>query len=460
MDEIRLLVDFGSTYTKLVAVDIEKKELLARAYVPSTIDSDITIGLKEAIEIIKRDTKIDNIDGKQALACSSAAGGLRMICIGFVPEYTSKAANYAALGAGAKVVGRFSYALNSSEIKRIEELSPDIILLSGGTDGGDYKVIIHNAKQLAETDDSVNNIIVAGNKATHDEIKAIFKGSGKRLFFTENVMPELKKLNLEPCKKIIRELFIHNIIETKGITKAREIIQDVIMPTPAAVLEAAKLIATGHGDEPGLGELMLVDVGGATTDVYSIGRGLPSRDNIILEGIPEPFQKRTVEGDLGLKHNIDTLAELINDAMLIDIEKSALVQMMKAFQEGKLPTTEIQWSCHTILSQIAVEVAVNRHVGRLEILYSPEGQLLVQHGKDLTDVGYLLGTGGPLIYSSNPLRILEGAVFKDKTPNILKPKNPICFLDKSYIFYAIGLLSQSNPVEALSLAKKYMVQLN
>jgi uncharacterized protein (TIGR01319 family) len=455
LDSIRILVDFGSTYTKVVAIDIEKTEIMAQAFVTSTVKTDITIGLKEAMGIVKDCTKINNIERKQILACSSAAGGLRMICIGFVPDYTSKAGNFAALGAGAKVIDCFSFRLNNIEIKQIEKLSPDIILLCGGTDGGNYKTIIHNAKQLSKANEKIKNIIVAGNKATHDEIQEIFKGSGKRIYFTDNVMPELKKLNLEPCKNIIREIFIQNIIEAKGITKAKEIIQNVILPTPAAVMKAAKLIAEGYNTVSGLGELMLVDVGGATTDVYSIGQGLPTCGNINMKGIPEPYEKRTVEGDLGLKYNIDTLAGLIRcGEATIDSKKA-----IKVFQEGQLPSSGKQWNFHMALSKQAVETAVNRHVGRLDKLYFPEGEIIVQHGKDLTKTGCFIGAGGPLIFSPYPQRIMEGALFNSEVPNLLKPKSPIFFLDKSYILFAIGLISQSNPAEALSLAKKYLVRI-
>jgi uncharacterized protein (TIGR01319 family) len=228
-DSVRILIDFGSTYTKVVAIDLEKEEIIARTRVPSTVDTDITIGLKEALGIISREAGIDGLAGKKALACSMAAGGLRMVCVGFVPEYTSEAANLAALGAGAKVVGRFSYELEEKEIKEIEDLAPDILLLTGGTNGGNTRVILHNARMLARTGDTVSNIIVAGNKGAHDEIKKVFD-SRKRVIFTRNVMPEIGKLDLAPCNAEIRELFLKNIIEAKGIARAREIIQDVIMP--------------------------------------------------------------------------------------------------------------------------------------------------------------------------------------------------------------------------------------
>ena len=170
MDDIRLLIDFGSTFTKVVAVDLGKEEIVATARVPSTVESDITVGLGEALRKIEENTGVGNLEESEALACSSAAGGLRMVCAGFVPELTSKAANRAALGAGAKVVGYYSYKLTQKEVQEIETTSPDIVLLSGGTDGGDEQVIIHNAEMLFRTGKGITNIILEGNKTTFDDI--------------------------------------------------------------------------------------------------------------------------------------------------------------------------------------------------------------------------------------------------------------------------------------------------
>jgi uncharacterized protein (TIGR01319 family) len=452
-NDTRILIDFGSTFTKVAAVNLDKQEIISRARVPSTVETDITTGLKEALEKLSADVNINELKS-QALACSSAAGGLRMVCVGFVPEFTSEAANRAALGAGAKVVGRFSYELDEQELREIEAISPDIVLLTGGTNGGDKKVITHNAKMLSRANGAITNIIVAGNKAAYDDIKAIFAGSGKRVIFTKNVMPEIGTLDLAPCNQEIREMFMNNIIKAKGIAKAKAIIKDVTMPTPSAVLEAARLIAGGLPDSTGFGELIVIDAGGATTDVHSVAKGNPSRADVIVAGLPEPYVKRTVEGDLGLKYNIDTLLELVKGR-----ETSPNFDtIVKGFHEGKLPETEEETACHRLLSCLMVEVAVNRHAGSIEVAYGPAGQMLIQRGKDLTGVGCVIGTGGPLVFSRNPREILEGALFQEENPTILKPKTPKFYIDENYILYAVGLLSQTEPSRALSLARKNLKQ--
>jgi uncharacterized protein (TIGR01319 family) len=449
MDDIRLLIDFGSTFTKVVAVDLKSVEVVATARVPSTVETDITSGLEEALKQISEETTLTNLEKREALACSSAAGGLRMVCAGFVPELTSKAANLAALGAGAKVIGGYSYKLTQSEVKEIGNLAPDILLLAGGTDGGDEQVIVHNARILSKTGTNIANIIVAGNKAAYDEIRTIFRDTRKNIVYTRNVMPEIGVLDVAPCNQAIRELYMKNIIETKGIAKARSIIKDVIMPTPSAVLEAAKLITDDFG------EVVVIDPGGATTDVHSIAKGTPARSDVIMTGLPEPYEKRTVEGDLGLKYNMDRLMEL---AAAREIPPGFTTAVAK-FHQGGLPETPEEYASHILLSCLMVEVAVERHSGKIEVVYTPMGEKLVQHGKDLTGVKSVVGTGGPIIFSRDPRKIFDGALFREENPFVLKPKNPQLYIDEQYILFAVGLLALAEPEKARALARKYLKQI-
>ncbi len=451
-NSVKILVDFGSTYTKVAAVDLDNLETVAQSRAPSTVDVDITIGLTVAFKEISAQLGITHIPSEQTLACSSAAGGLRMVCVGFVPEYTSAAANLAALGAGAKVVGRFSYELAEEEVCAIEALKPDILLLTGGTDGGNTKVILHNAKVLARTGNSVPNVIVAGNKAAQDEIRGVFN-SPKQVLFTRNVMPEIGKLDLEPCNGEIRDLFMKRIVEAKGIARARALIKEVIMPTPAAVLEAAKLISQGAGSAKGFGELLVVDTGGATTNVHSIAAGNPQRADIITLGLPEPYAKRTVEGDLGLKYNLETLLELLKARGLFSPE---LLPIVHSFAAGQLPRDEDEFTFHRLLTKLVVETAVSRHAGTIEETYGPTGKMFIQRGKDLTGVRCVIGTGGALVFGADPADLLKACLYQELAPNSLRPKDPAFFLDEKYLLYAVGLLSQSEPEKAFKLAKKYL----
>ncbi len=168
--DVRLLIDLGSTCTKVVAVDVLNETITGRAQSPSTVSTDVTIGLKRAIDELKRITGTHDLDEAKALACSSAAGGLRMVSVGLVPSLTVKAGTLAALGAGAKVVASYSYKLTYQELLNIEELSPDIILLTGGTDGGDEDTILHNARLLANSK-LVAPVVIAGNKVIQEAVK-------------------------------------------------------------------------------------------------------------------------------------------------------------------------------------------------------------------------------------------------------------------------------------------------
>ena len=195
-----LLIDFGSTYTKLRAVDLDRRVVLGTGQGPSTVTTDVTIGMRAALADLER--RLGALPRfKYRLASSSAAGGLRMVTIGLVRELTVEAASQAALGAGARLVGTFAHQLTGADIAKISALAPDIVLLAGGTDGGNSDVILHNARALGRSPLACP-IVYAGNRAAADE--ATLTLSQKTLIVTENVMPEFNMLNVEPARAVIR----------------------------------------------------------------------------------------------------------------------------------------------------------------------------------------------------------------------------------------------------------------
>ena len=458
MSDKRVFIDFGSTFTKVVTFDLEKETLLGRVQAPSTVETDVNLGLDRALNELRRTVDVEEADIRSALACSSAAGGLRMACIGLVPEYTTEAGRLAALGAGAKVIGSFSYEMTKSELRQLESLEADIVLLTGGTDGGNKRTILHNASLLASSQ-CIRNIIVAGNKSAGDELHDIFDGGAQNVVYTENVMPEFGRLNIEPVNAVIRELFISRITEAKGVEKARQRIAAVVMPTPSAVLAGAKVLADGTYGEAGLGPLLVVDVGGATTDVYSIAEGVPRKAGISYVGLPEPYAKRSVEGDLGLFHNLDTLVSLAAAEHLEFQEGESREEVLMGLRQVLgVPAGDRQTGDQLLLSRLAVKTAVDRHVGRLECRITMNGETWFQRGKDLTELKLVLGAGGPLAFSADPLYVLRGAAGSED-PSVLKPKEPRYLLDKRYILFAVGLLSLSEPEKALRIFKKYVEEL-
>ncbi len=458
MSDKRIFIDFGSTFTKVAAFDLEREVLLARVQAPSTVDTDVNIGLDRALTELKRTVEVDEADIASALACSSAAGGLRMACIGLVPEYTTEAGRLAALGAGAKVVASYSYEMTQEELRALEELDPDIVLLTGGTDGGNRRTILHNASLLASSR-RIRNIIAAGNKSAGDSLREIFRAAGREAVFTENVMPEFGRLNTEPVNAVIREMFIGRITEAKGVDRARERIGSIVMPTPSAVLAASKALADGTYAEAGLGPLLVVDVGGATTDVYSVAEGVPRKAGVGYVGLPEPYAKRSVEGDLGLFHNLDTLASLAAAEHLEFQGGESREEVLRGLREVLgVPAGDAQTRDQLLLSRLAVKTAVDRHAGRLECRFTVNGETWIQRGKDLTELKTVLGAGGPLAFSADPLYVLRGAAGSDD-PSVLKPKAPRFLLDSRYILFAVGLLSLSEPEKALRIFKKYTQEL-
>lgn len=461
MDAI-LLIDFGSTYTKLTAVDIENEEIIGTAKDLTTVDTDIMTGFNKAYEELQKKTSGKEVKFIDKLACSSAAGGLKMIAIGLVPELTAEAAKRAALGAGARILGVYSYELTRSEMAEIRNRKPDIILLAGGTDGGNKDCIIHNAKLIAEHIKDVP-VVVAGNKNARDEIEDIFIENKVFYRATDNVMPRLNVINVEPAREVIREIFMQKIIEAKGMKRAEDYISGILMPTPAAVLKAARILADGSDMEEGIGDLIVVDIGGATTDVHSISSGEPTKPGVTLRGLQEPYAKRTVEGDLGMRVSAISLWEAATTKRIrkfIPDTQYDIEERCRYLQSNVniLPQKPEEIEFDEALGMVATEIAMERHVGVIESVYTPMGIIYSQVGKDLLNTRYLIGTGGVLVHSQNPKKILKSGLFNPESPNYLKPEKPDILIDKTYILSAMGLLAEKYPDKAVRIMKKYIVR--
>jgi uncharacterized protein (TIGR01319 family) len=451
-----LLIDFGSTYTKLRAVDLAERRVLGSGQGPSTVTTDIMIGMRAAFADLER--RLGALPAfRYRLASSSAAGGLRMVTVGLVRELTAEAARRAALGAGARLVGTFAYRLTASDINKVQELSPDILLLAGGTDGGNSDVVIANAKRLGATGLACP-VVYAGNRAAAEDACAAL--AGKTVIVAGNVMPEFNVLDIEPARAAIRQVFIDRIVHAKGIDRAQVEFDAVLMPTPAAVMEGARLLADGIGGRGGLGPLVVVDPGGATTDVHSVADGAPAA-NVVAVGLPEPRVKRTVEGDLGMRHNAATIADvagverLAGDTGLSTGRAAALLEAVARDVEW-LPRTAEEIAFDRALARAAVKHAVTRHCGTVETLHTVHGPVTVQHGKDLSHVNAVIGTGGAIVASRDPGGILSIALADPQEPLSLRPKAPRLLLDRHYLLYACGLLSTVDPQAALELALAHL----
>ena len=450
-----LLIDFGSTYTKLTAVDVEGETLLGTAAAYTTVQTDINDGLNLGLKRLEE--KIGKLDYAETYACSSAAGGLRMVTSGLVPELTSEAAKLASLGAGAKVVGLYSFQLTEDDIDEIKEIDPDIFLLVGGTDGGNTECILHNATRLAEIQPKFP-IVIAGNRSAARECQRILEGC--EVYVCPNVMPKFGVLQIEPTQKKIREIFLDRIVQAKGLSTASALLSDIMMPTPSAVLQAMELLAKGCEDECGIGDLIAVDVGGATTDIYSQADGMPEQFNTVYKGLPEPFSKRTVEGDIGMRYSIKGIIEAAGLrrvsalAELTEQRTEELVSYLRSNTE-KLPDGDEELErLDFALASMAIETAVARHAGTIEESYTLMGQTFVQTGKDLTHVKQVIVTGGSLIHTKRTVEIARHALYSPQQPMSLRPKEADIWVDRKYILAAMGLLASHYPQTALRIMKK------
>lgn len=450
-----LLIDFGSTYTKLTAVDVEAEEILGTAASYTTVQTDINDGLNEGLRLLEE--KTGKIEYTECFACSSAAGGLRMVTSGLVPELTSEAAKLASLGAGAKVVGLYSFQLTEDDIDEIRASQPDIFLLVGGTDGGNTECIVHNAEMLAAMEPKFP-IVIAGNRTAARQCQRILEGC--EVYVCPNVMPKFGVLNIEPTQKQIRDIFLNRIVLAKGLSKVTGLLDDILMPTPSAVLQAMELLAGGCEGESGIGDLIAVDVGGATTDVYSMADGMPEQMNTVYKGLPEPYSKRTVEGDIGMRYSIKGIVEAAGLRRVAELSGLSeervreLVDYLRAHTD-RLPNgdPELEALDHALAS-LAIEVAVSRHAGTLEETYTLMGLTYVQTGKNLSRVKKVIVTGGSLIHTKDTVNIARHALYSPSQPTSLRPREADVLVDRTYILAAMGLLSSHYPQTALRIMKK------
>ena len=278
-------------------------------------------------------------------------------------------------------------------------------------------------------------------------------------------MPQLSKLNVEPAREEIRKVFMEKIIDAKGLSNAEDLVKGILMPTPAAVLKAARILSEGSDEESGLGDLIVIDIGGATTDVHSIAEGEPTKAGVTVRGLEEPFAKRTVEGDLGMRYSAVSLREAAGSRKMrkylgdterkIDIDANCKYRIEHI---KMVPITKEEIDFDEAMAKVATELSMERHVGTIESTHTPMGAMYTQIGKDLMEVKYMIGTGGVLIHSDNPQDILKAGAFNAENPMYLKPRNATYLLDKTYILSAMGLLSQDYPDKAVRIMKKYLVQ--
>ena len=447
-----LVAEIGSTTTVVNAfkdIDTEHPVFWAQGQAPtSVLEGDVRIGLQGAITDLCKKKGIESLEYDEMLATSSAAGGLKMTVHGLVYDMTARAANEAALGEGGIIHYITAGKLRRTDLAKIKEIHPNLILIAGGVDYGERDTAIDNAEKIRSLGLKVP-VIYAGNCENQEEMKLIFdEESGQKLYNVENVYPKIDELNVEPCRKVIQEAFEEHITGAPGMEHVRDMVNGPIIPTPGAVMECTKLLYECIGD------LVVLDVGGATTDVHSVATESDQVARIMTA--PEPKAKRTVEGDLGVYVNRMKVIESMGEEKLREKCEKAGIDPDKALESYvAIPKNDEERKLVEILTEEAVMKAMERHAGQIRYVYGPSGRSSVAEGKDLTQVKYIVGTGGALTRLPHRVEIMKKIAGHDETGMRLFPTSHAEILvDNDYIMASLGVLSKEHREGAKKLLEQ------
>ena len=446
-----LVAEIGSTTTVVNAfhrLDDKMPVFLGQGQAPtSVLQGDVCVGLQGAVDDLCRRQGWKDIQYDAMLATSSAAGGLRMTVHGLVYDMTVRAAREAALGAGANLHQVTAGIMQEEDLEDLQDVNPNLILIAGGTDYGERRTALENAKLIRELNLNVP-VIYAGNVQNQTRIQKLFADAPAELYVVENVYPRLDDLNIEPARKVIHDVFEKHIIHAPGMERVRTMVNGSIIPTPGAVMECAKLLYEQVGD------LVVLDVGGATTDIHSVTEGSEEIASIQLS--PEPMAKRTVEGDLGVFVNARSMAKQIG---MYNLEKEIGQDPTPIFENYKaIPETPEQFKLTEALAWHAASDALERHCGRFRHTYGSNGRQTFADGKDLTNVKYLVATGGALTRLPGRKGIMERLCHLNDGGKLLFPKaqNLKLLEDKNYYMASLGVLSRYHKEAAIALLKQDM----
>jgi len=454
-----LVAEIGSTTTVVSAFDGLSDESRRNGATPcllgqgvaatSVLDGDVTVGVNAARAQVE--ASLGPLAPRESLATSSAAGGLRMTVHGLTAKMTAMAAREAALGAGGVVEYQTAGKLRRHDLERIAAARPNVIMLAGGVEGGDVETVLHNARMLAQLDFAAPPaaggaqhapiqdrvvaagkkpmIIYGGNSAVRDEACELLREAGYEVRVTPNVYPSVDQLDVLPARAVIHDAFEDHIIHAPGMERIGELVTGSILPTPGAVLVACERLA----DE--IGDLVAIDVGGATTDVHSVTDG--SVEYAAIQTEPQPHSKRTVEGDLGTYVSAAHVVE-----MLARQERPTRLP-------PAIPTTSDEIHAALTLAHYAAVAAVQRHAGELAYLYTPTGRQMVARGRDLTACRWVIGTGGAFTRLPGGDALLPDVRARNGGERLLPPKDARCVVDRDYVFACCGVLLAHFPADAV-----------
>jgi uncharacterized protein (TIGR01319 family) len=430
-------VDFGSTFTKVCLIDVCEGRLLAAAAHPTTMP-DLLEGLRQSLRQVGG---MDVLRDGPVLACSSAGGGLRVAVAGLEEDLTVRAGYYAAMSAGARVVGTLNGGVDPAALAAAQ---PDLVLLTGGLDDGDEDCLLASAEALAASEVRVP-VVVAGNAAAADRAACSLARAGVAVTISPNVMPSAGVLDVAPARARIREVFISHVIGGRQVSGSSELRRIVRMATPDAVLLGTEIVAQCWNRD-----VVALDVGGATTDVHSHVRAPMARQGSRMRLMPEASASRTVEGDLGVWSNAESLVEAATREGLLDTGRAAAtIELLPR----DLSTPDRAGPDDLELAAFACRLAVRRHAGWLRTRITPDGAVVETEGKDLRSASAVVGTGGVFRRADrrSAHAVLRAALQRDDGDRRLLPDEPVPVVDENYVVAAAGLVSTIDPAVAAEL---------
>jgi uncharacterized protein (TIGR01319 family) len=425
-----LCVDFGSTFTKAVLLDPADGALLAAASVPTTISTDVLDGYRAICGTI---AAAGFPPADEVLACSSAGGGLRLAVVGYERSVTAEAGQRVGLSAGAKIVHVAAGPMTTAQVRQLRATRPDVILLVGGTDGGNAEVVLHNGSRLAKARLGAP-VVVAGNLAARAEVALALESTGRRFILTDNVLPQIGVINPDGARAAIREMFLRHVIGGKHLSKGPQFASMVRAATPDAMLRGVETLAAATE-----GDVLVFDIGGATTDVYSVISPEGEDATLRKEVVAPLWHARTVEGDLGMRWNAHGVAQAATVEHLLSGPDLERLQTWAAGVEADpayLPKGDVEVDLDLTLARVAALTAVRRHA---------RPPRPADPARPLSRLTHVIGSGGVLRHSPKAKqdKILR-AVTTDVRGGWKVPTQARTTVDSAYLLFAAGLLADAD----------------
>jgi uncharacterized protein (TIGR01319 family) len=453
--ELVACVDFGSTFTKAALVELPSGRLVGTASHRTTVDTDVLDGWDAcrnalaAVEPAAADARV--------LACSSAGGGLRIAVVGNEELVTAEAGRRVALSSGGRVVHVAAGGLTHAAVAELRKSRPDVLLLVGGTDGGNSEVLLSAARTLARARWR-RPVVVAGNVDARDEVAGLLDDAGTPHVLADNVVPRIGQLDPGSARSAIREMFLRHVIGGKHLSRRTDaatglsFTEMVRGATPDVVLTAVELLARGLDESrPGAGDVVVVDVGGATTDVHSVVEVDPEDAGLSREVVATLPVSRTVEGDLGMRWSAVSTVEAGEDAGLVEGLADAAAR--RQADPSYLPTDETGRDEDRSIAAVALTVALRRHAGRSQVVFATtagrSGRVVERSGKDLRETALLVGSGGVLRHDPSAEELLTRHL--GDAGGWQLPEHPKAVVDRDYVLAPAGLLAADHPEAAYAL---------